>query len=154
MGGWGVDALLGSVTRVHKDLDVLVVREDVTRLQQALARQGFVRKFVWEESRWLVDDGLPSPSAFVSVDRQGRELDIHVIGIGARGEVIQFYDNPWALPSKVFASGDIAGSPVPCISVEAQIAMHAGYAIPEAQQRDIRLLASLDPHEPSDIAPR
>jgi len=32
-GGWGVDALLGSETRPHEDLDLVVALADVTRIR-------------------------------------------------------------------------------------------------------------------------
>ena len=40
-GGWGVDALAGRETRRHKDLDLLVAADDVSRAEAVLAEQGF-----------------------------------------------------------------------------------------------------------------
>jgi lincosamide nucleotidyltransferase A/C/D/E len=40
-GGWGVDALVGSETREHKDLDLLVAAADVVRAAVVLAGLGF-----------------------------------------------------------------------------------------------------------------
>jgi hypothetical protein len=37
-GGWGVDALVGTHTRPHKDVDLIVSISDVPKLQRALAR--------------------------------------------------------------------------------------------------------------------
>jgi len=37
-GGWGIDALLREQTRPHKDLDLLVLVDDVVRLRTLLAR--------------------------------------------------------------------------------------------------------------------
>ena len=78
-GGWGVDALLGRETRPHHDLDPLVSLDDLGELQDLLAEQGFSRKLVWEENRWVDVRGARTPTAFVEVDSLGRELDIHVI---------------------------------------------------------------------------
>lgn len=36
-GGWAIDLHIGYVTRVHEDIDVLVLREDQLRVQQHLA---------------------------------------------------------------------------------------------------------------------
>ncbi len=143
IGGWGVDALLGRETRTHKDLDILILLEDLPKLHNVLGSGDFREKLIWEESCWLGDEGTRSPSAFVSVDGHGRELDVHVIGLGADGGISQYYDNPWAFPPSVFAAGIIAGTAVPCVSVETQLAMHAGYEIPDAQQRDLKLLRAL-----------
>ena len=40
-GGWGVDALLGSQTRPHKDLDIAISHRGVPKLRQLLAEKGF-----------------------------------------------------------------------------------------------------------------
>ncbi len=37
-GGWGIDALLGEQTRLHKDLDVIMLLDDVVRLRELLGR--------------------------------------------------------------------------------------------------------------------
>ena len=50
-GGWGVDALLGRVTREHKDLDLLVLISDLPRYAEVVKQQGFKRKLEWSESQ-------------------------------------------------------------------------------------------------------
>jgi len=40
-GGWGVDALLQSQTRKHKDVDMVVRVADVPKLQEVLASRAF-----------------------------------------------------------------------------------------------------------------
>ncbi len=34
-GGWGIDALLGEQTRPHKDLDVIMLVDDVVRMPRS-----------------------------------------------------------------------------------------------------------------------
>ena len=41
-GGWGVDALLGDQTRPHDDLDIVVARADMERIQVELGALGFI----------------------------------------------------------------------------------------------------------------
>ena len=41
-GGWGVDALLGTQTRPHDDLDLVVQLEDVPKLRAALLDRGYI----------------------------------------------------------------------------------------------------------------
>ena len=41
-GGWGVDALLQTQTRAHKDVDIVLRVADVPNLRELLARRGFV----------------------------------------------------------------------------------------------------------------
>jgi Aminoglycoside-2''-adenylyltransferase len=51
-GGWGIDALLGSQTRLHKDFDALVAFEDLPALTHFLGARGFTLKLIWENNRW------------------------------------------------------------------------------------------------------
>jgi lincosamide nucleotidyltransferase A/C/D/E len=142
MGGWGVDALLGRQTRPHKDLDVLVLLDDLSTLDRVLRDHGFSQTLVWEESRSIEQhDGTRSASAFVAADAAGRELDVHLISLDQGGGIIQHYDNPWPFPDSIDAIGTIAGVAIPCVSVATQEAMHVGYPLPEAQNRDLKLLA-------------
>jgi lincosamide nucleotidyltransferase A/C/D/E len=140
MGGWGVDALLQRETRPHKDLDILVALDDLPTLRKLLDEHGFVQKWVWEENRWLEVGAERWPTAFVVADTAGRELDVHVIEIGADGAIVQHYDPPWPFPSSITGQGSIAGATIPCVSKEAQIAMHTGYTLPEGHQRDLDML--------------
>ena len=55
VGGWGVDALIGEQTRPHKDLDFLMLLEDVSRLRALLERDGYGLKEIWSENRWVSD---------------------------------------------------------------------------------------------------
>lgn len=140
MGGWGVDALLHRETRPHKDLDVLVLLGDLPGLRRLLDEHGFTQKVVWEESRWVGTAGDQWPTAFVAADARGRELDVHLIDIGPDGSIIQHYDAPWPFPDSIAGRGSIAGTEVPCVSRATQLAMHAGYSLPEVHLRDLELL--------------
>jgi hypothetical protein len=123
-GGWGVDALLGRETRPHHDLDLLVSVDDLGELQDLLADQGFSRKLVWEENRWVDVRGAQSPTAFVEVDSLGRELDIHVIQLVQGRPPIALYDLAWE-----FSDDSLEG---------------VGYGLPPLHQSDVdqlRLLA-------------
>jgi lincosamide nucleotidyltransferase A/C/D/E len=140
MGGWGVDALLHRETRPHKDLDLLVALDDLPPLWKLLDEHGFTLQYVWEENRWVDTDAHRWPTAFVTPDTQGRELDVHVIDIGPDGAIMQLYDPPWAFPDSITGEGSIAGAAVTCVSKETQLAMHTDYALPEGQRRDLELL--------------
>ena len=141
IGGWGVDALLGRVTREHKDLDLLVLITDLPRYADIVQQHGFERKLEWSESQPIEVDALHFDSAFVDVHPDGREIDIHVIDVDPQGVVTQFHTDPWPLPGNaVFGSGTIEGATVRCVTPAAQIAMHSGYDLPEKQREDVRLL--------------
>jgi lincosamide nucleotidyltransferase A/C/D/E len=140
MGGWGVDALLHHETRPHKDLDILVTLSDLPTLWELLDAHNFSLQYVWEENRWVGGEPNRWPTAFVAADAQGRELDVHVIDFGSDGAIIQHYNNPWPFPDAIIGQGSIAGNVVPCVSKEAQLAMHTGYTLPEGQVQDLKLL--------------
>jgi lincosamide nucleotidyltransferase A/C/D/E len=140
MGGWGVDALLQRETRPHKDLDILVLLGDLAKLRQLLDEHGFTLKLVWQESRQLDEEADHWPTAFVTADPQGREIDVHVIDIGPDGRIVQHYDDPWPLPDSIAGQGSIAGTAVPCVSLKTQLAMHTGYSLPDGHLRDLELL--------------
>lgn len=40
-GGWGVDALLGELTRLHSDLAIAVERKDVPHIRSLLESRGY-----------------------------------------------------------------------------------------------------------------
>lgn len=143
MGGWGVDALHGRVTRPHKDLDLLVPLSTLSIYTEVVRSNGFVRKLEWSESR-PVDVGVPFESAFVDAHPDGRAIDVHVIDVDLDGAVVQLYDDPWPLPEDALSGRGLLGSrEVTCVSRSAQLAMHSGYDLPEAHREDVRLLETM-----------
>jgi lincosamide nucleotidyltransferase A/C/D/E len=141
MGGWGVDALLGRVTREHKDLDLLVLLTDLSRYADIVQQHGFERELEWGESQPIEVDGRHFDSAFVDAHPDGREIDVHVIDVDPEGIVTQFHTDPWPLPrNAISGSGAIEGTTVRCVTRAAQIAMHSGYDLPEKHREDVRLL--------------
>jgi lincosamide nucleotidyltransferase A/C/D/E len=141
MGGWGVDALLGRVTREHKDLDLLVQISDLPRYADIVRQHGFDRKLEWGESQPIGVGALRFDSAFVDAHADGREIDVHVIDVDAQGGVTQFHTDPWPLPQNAISgTGTIGGATVRCVSRAAQVSMHTGYDLPEKHRDDVRLL--------------
>src|SRR5215472_15272022 len=67
-GGWGVDALLGSTTRDHSDLDVALERSLLPLAQVVLEKLGF-------DHAAAAEPGLPA--RFVMKDGRGRQVDLH-----------------------------------------------------------------------------
>ncbi len=141
MGGWGVDALLGRVTREHKDLDLLVQITDLPRYADIVHAHGFKRKLEWSESLPIRVNALHFDSAFVDAHPDGREIDVHVIDVDPSGVVTLFHTDPWPLPhNAVSGAGTIQGATVRCVTRAAQIAMHSGYDLPEKHRDDVRLM--------------
>ena len=141
MGGWGVDALLGRVTRTHKDLDLLVHASDLPGYAQIVQRHGFGRKLNWSENQPVEVDGVQFDSAFVDAHPDGREIDVHVIDVDDAGAVVQFHKDPWPLPpDTVSGLGTVEDMTLRCVSRDAQLAMHSSYELPDKHREDVRLL--------------
>ena len=142
-GGWGIDALLREQTRPHKDLDLIMLVDDIVRMRDLLGRAGYALKELWSENSWVVDAfGTEIPTAFVLQDAEGREVDVHAMRLDDRG-----YGVPaWGDEAPVFkredlaGEGTIAGFAVRCLSPAMQVLCHAGYELPDEQSRDLELL--------------
>src|ERR1700694_3042193 len=73
-GGWGVDALVGTQTREHSDIDVVIPLEQVPLVQQALQAIGYA----------VTEDELPT--RFVMCDAYGRSIDFHTVTFDHDGD--------------------------------------------------------------------
>jgi len=142
-GGWGIDALLGEQTRPHRDLDVIMLLDDVDRMRELLGRDGYGLKDLWSENRWVMDShGGETATAFVLQDSEGRELDVHAMRLDDRGNGMP----AWEAEGLVFRRQDLAGtgmiaeSAVQCLSPDMQVLCHRGYELPEEQWRDLEVL--------------
>lgn len=142
MGGWGVDALLGVETRPHHDLDLLVAVEDLPEFLDLSADLGFSQKHIWEEeNRWIEVRSVLRPTAFVQVDKAGREVDVHLVACPDDGPPVALCDVPWRFgQGSLTAVGRIAGTQVRCVSAETQLKMHSGYDLPAQHERDVERL--------------
>ena len=143
VGGWGIDALLGEHTRSHKDLDVIMLVDDVGRLRELLSHDGYEFGYLWEENLWTVDTrGAKTATAFVLQDAEGRELDAHAIRLDADGNGIPAWDAEGLILKREELAGEgiIAGVAVPCFTAEMQMACHTGYELPDKHLRDLERL--------------
>ena len=131
-GGWGVDALLERQSREHGDLDIVLCRSDVPRLQTVLDRRGFT-----------VLSGKP-PDSFVLANGSGLEVDVHAVVFDDNGNGIYRMQNgeDWIYPAEGFnGRGIVAGMEVRCLSPAIQVLGHAyGYTPMQKDLRDMELL--------------
>jgi lincosamide nucleotidyltransferase A/C/D/E len=142
-GGWGVDALLQKQTRPHKDLDILLLVDDIMQARTLLSQDGYELKERWPENRWVMDRyGVMTATAFVLRDTEGREVDAHAMRLDSRGNGVP----AWRDEGLVFkredlaGKGMIAGCAVHCLSPEMQVLCHTGYDLPHEQLCDLKLL--------------
>jgi lincosamide nucleotidyltransferase A/C/D/E len=144
VGGWGIDALLEEQTRPHKDLDVIMLLDDVVRMRELLERDGYSLKMLWSENRWAVDaQGVETATAYVLHDSEGREFDMHAMRLDDQGNGIPAWEDAEGFVLKregLAGEGMIAGVAVRCISPESQMLFHTGYELPDKQSRDLELL--------------
>ena len=140
-GGWGIDALLREQTRPHKDLDIIMLLDDVVQMRELLSRDGYDLKELWSENRWVVDSqGIETPTAFVLQDAAGREIDAHAMRLDDGGNVIPAWADDEGLvftKEDLAGEGMIAGFAVRCLSPVRQMLCHTGYDLPDAQRRDV-----------------
>jgi len=143
-GGWGIDALLGEQTRPHKDLDLIILLDDVVRMRELLSRDGYGLKELWSENRWVVDaHGIETATAFVLQDSDGREIDAHAMRLDDRANGVPAWEVAAGFVLKrqdLSGEGVIAGFAVQCLTPEMQVFCHTGYELPDQQLRDLELL--------------
>ncbi len=130
-GGWGVDALLGRITRPHNDLDLVVALDDLTCVTEVLVRNGFG---VEEEELGRV--------VLVHAD-QGR-IDLHPVTFDPLGNAVQVQpaESPVVYRRDGFVSGWILGRPVACISADVQVFSRLGHDRSEKHRQDVITLCS------------
>ena len=132
-GGWGIDALLQTQTRPHKDVDIVLPLAGVPKLRGLLAVLGFA-----------VRDGKP-PHSFVLANGAGLEVDVHAVTFDGAGNGVYRMQSgeDWVYPAEGFSGrGLVEGMAVQCLSPAAQVLGHAqGYIPVEKDFRDMELLA-------------
>jgi lincosamide nucleotidyltransferase A/C/D/E len=134
-GGWGIDALLGSQTRPHADLDLVIDTADCVEAQSALAGLGFRHD---PSAR----PGLPA--RLVLRDGGGRRVDLHPVTFDDHGNGWQRLSHgAWGLypADGLSGRGVVGGRAVGCLTPELQLRHHLGYPPREADRHDVGLLS-------------
>jgi 2'-5' RNA ligase len=123
-GGWGVDALAGRRTRVHRDLDLVIDEGSMQRAVEVLEGLGYHE---W----YRVDSDEPLFSRIVLHDHElaGRVVDLHPLDFSH--EHIEF------------TMGEIEGRPVHCLSLASQTEAHENYHMRWRDRADLAVLRKL-----------
>lgn len=131
-GGWGVDALVGTETRPHRDLDVFVDAEAVPSLLDWLAGRGYETLVDWLPVR--AELGGPC----------GR-VDVHPMVLDERGDGIQqgLDGEEFVHASADRTVGRIAGREVVVASADRQRRLRTGYALRDVDRHDLAMLDRL-----------
>jgi lincosamide nucleotidyltransferase A/C/D/E len=130
-GGWAVDAAVGTQSRPHDDLDLILTLDDVPAMLHALGDVGFA----------LAHGELGSN--FVLRDPSGREVDAHPVRFDADGNGIYRMETggDWVFPAAGFGGmGRVGERSVRCLTPDVQMLCHAGYEPDADDFHDMRLL--------------
>ena len=131
-GGWGIDALLGTQTREHGDLDLIIDAPRAADARAVLERAGLS----------MIFDDLPGHVAYS--DGGSRSVDLTFA-------VADRYGDRWNTnrsvgagdpdyPFDCFTYGWIGGMEVRCLGPNAQVAHHQGYEVEATDKWDAALL--------------
>lgn len=127
-GGWGVDALLGTQTRVHNDIDLFVEKINSKKFIDIIKEKGFSE----------IEEAYTTASHTVWKDTKGRIIDLHIFEFNEQGNLV-FEGETYS--GDVFSGiGKISNKVVKCISAENQVLFHLGYEHDENDVHDVRLL--------------
>jgi lincosamide nucleotidyltransferase A/C/D/E len=131
-GGWGVDALLGSQTREHGDLDVAIEARHLGPFVAALSDHGFVP--VGEEGATAWN--------FLMRKATGPVVDLHAIVLDANGDgVLGPPEAGNAYPAESLTGrGSIAGRAVDCITAAWAVNFRDSYAGDADDRADVLAL--------------
>ena len=133
-GGWAVDACLGSETRHHGDLDIVIERSDVPAAVASLQRRGYGPVPRQDTRAWN----------FVLGDDAGHLVDFHVIVLDEqRRGLYGPPENGDLYPAEALRGrGSINGRSVDCIAPEWLVRFHTGYEIDETDRADVGALCA------------
>ena len=130
-GGWGVDALVGTQTREHSDVDLVISLDQFALAQQALHSIGSE----------ITEDELPT--RFVMRDAHGRSIDFHTVTFDHDGDGVQQLQDGrlFYYPCHGFqGTGQIENQIVRCLTADVQVLCHLGYEPDENDYHDMHLL--------------
>jgi lincosamide nucleotidyltransferase A/C/D/E len=131
-GGWGVDALLGEQTRDHNDLDLAINHFDVECYRATMRASGF----------HPTETLHATPKNFVMADRNGREVDVHLVDRGVVVPVAGGIDvyGPNGLEYEVGSldgTGTIGDRSVRCCTPDFMVRSHTTYEPDLDDARDV-----------------
>jgi lincosamide nucleotidyltransferase A/C/D/E len=126
-GGWGVDALLGRQTRLHKFVDLIVDEKEQDDILSALDALGYDQ--IEYVSRGRTELSQPD----------GRKISLHLLD-----ERFVQHTNEWRFEfpeQSLQGRGLIVGRPVRCLSADGHVLVQADRDLTDTVQADLFLLA-------------
>jgi lincosamide nucleotidyltransferase A/C/D/E len=131
-GGWAVDACLGSQTRRHRDLDIVIEQRDVSACVAALRSRGYAPVPRDDTRAWN----------FVLGDDTGHQIDVHVIVVDESGcGVYGPPEDAACYPAEALTgTGTVNGRAVACIGPTWLVSFHTGYDVDATDWADVSAL--------------
>lgn len=133
-GGWGVDALLGTETRTHGDLDLALTTRDAAIFEAALRMLGYNR----------CDEESATGWNYLMAKPNGAVVDLHLIDLDEAGSGVLAppeFGNIYPA-SSLRGKGQIGRVVVKCIAVEDAVAFRDSYRGDEGDRADVHALCS------------
>jgi lincosamide nucleotidyltransferase A/C/D/E len=131
-GGWAVDACLGSQTRRHSDLDIVIEERNAPVAVATLRDRGYAPVPRDDTRAWN----------FVLGDDHGHQVDFHVIVLDEQGHGIYGPpENDERYPAAALTGiGAVNGRVVACITPEWLVRFHTGYDVDATDWADVSAL--------------
>jgi lincosamide nucleotidyltransferase A/C/D/E len=131
-GGWAVDACLGSQTRRHSDLDIVIEQRDTPAAVAALRDRGYAPVPRDDTRAWN----------FVLGDDTGHQVDFHVIVLDEHGRGIYGPpENGESYPAEALTgTGVVNGRAMACITPKWLVSFHTGYDVDATDWADVSAL--------------
>ena len=129
-GGWGVDALIGSQTRPHNDIDVYVEKANADAFIKMLISKGYSE----------VKTEYTTQSHTVWQNPLNRIVDFHMIEFKAEDAESLYFEGEAYPLSVLDGTGTIGSLAVRCFTAQAQLLFHQGYEHSEKDIHDVLLL--------------
>lgn len=138
-GGWGVDALVGTTLRFHRDIDLVLLQfdRDVVTATEILRNIGFEAAEAHPAGMWM-------PRALSFRDGSGRSVELLDLDESLVFEAIGFLGSHDGAPLRrqlvLVTTGKLAGMGVACLTRDAQLVLHSGYPLRPEDRRTLKRL--------------
>lgn len=132
-GGWAVDALLGSQSRPHADLDLAIDATQLDEVISLMSSWGYRRAVDWLPVR--VEWAHPN----------GSRVDLHPLHFAADGSAVQagLGGTEFHYPADCFTRGHIDGRACECLTARQQLVFREGYRWRPVDHHDVPRLRAL-----------
>jgi hypothetical protein len=161
-GGWGLDALVGSETRRHGDLDLILsgFTENLTKVASLLVTLGYQRKKPLGGTLWF-------PDAEVYEDARGHHVEVLNVNWSALKLAESSFSPPWIRESepafdkqvatpfflqRCATTGSLGGVHLPVLSLAAQELFHSGYKARQVDSHADDIIRLISAQQIADIS--